>query len=343
MKPDEFFNELSYPLRSSSILVVIVTFFLLLSLARLASLLGIWLAVMVVPALFRYLIMVAAARARGVEASPPGIEFFSLIGNVWTLFPALPAGVYVWGLQRTLEWGVASAWIFSLTMAALFPAMMAVLVITHSPLESLNPLAWLRLVKRVGASYLYAPVLLVAMVLLASQLGELSNSMQLLISLYLAFGFYAVVGAMIREQSLIEEVDIPAPLEVPHEKLVADLLKERTLVLDHAYGFMSRGNRDGGLRHISDWLTKDPDPDAAWPWFFEQMLRWDSPEHALFFAQRYIHRLLAQGEQVRAVKMILRGRLLNEQFCPATDDLPAAIEAAEACNNGPLADDLQRL
>ena len=50
------------------------------------GLLGIWLAIATIPAFLRYLTMIAEARAQGRDAAPPGIEYFSLVGNVWTLF-----------------------------------------------------------------------------------------------------------------------------------------------------------------------------------------------------------------------------------------------------------------
>lgn len=167
--------------------------------------------------------------------------------------------------------------------------------------------------------------------------------LQSLLSLFLTTSFYAVLGAMLREQDLIHEVDIPEALEVEPEKQVANLEKERTGVLNHAYGFASRGNRAGALGHIEQWLARDPDPAAAWSWFFDQMLRWEQTDHALFFAQRYVARLLDDGDRIGAVKVLLRGRLINERFKPAPEYMDAAIEAAESTGNTELASALKRL
>ena len=82
---------------------------------------------MVVPAMFRYLILLAQARARGIEAEPPGIEYFSPVGNWWTLFPAVPAfGVAQGWLFFTTSYGAVAAVLFGLVVAAVVPAMMAV-------------------------------------------------------------------------------------------------------------------------------------------------------------------------------------------------------------------------
>jgi len=340
----EYLEELSFPARSLGMMMSLITFFLLLSLAKLASLLGIWLAVAVLPALFRYLVMIAEARARGEDAQPPGAEFFTLVGNFWTLFPAIPAVLYALGYQYVAtESGPATAAAFAFGAGAIVPAMMAVLVITHSPLQSLNPVAFFTLIMETGNAYWYAPLTLLLVFFVPQLLGWLPDFLQTFAMLYLLFAFYAVTGAITREKNLIDDVYIDDPLEPEVEKQVSDLEKTRVGVLSHAYGFVSRGNREGGLKHVYAWLQQDPDPDAAWAWFFEGMMNWENNDSALYFAQQYVARLLATNDPLRANKVILRCRTINERFRPFADDLPAAIDAAERCGNRELAESLKRL
>ena len=88
--------------------------------------------------------------------------------------------------------------------------------------------------------------------------------------------------------------------------------------------------------HIHDWLSEDPQPDTAWSWFFQQMMRWESKEPALAFGQQFIARLLRQQDAVGAVKVMMRCRLENEAFLPLPEDRAAAREAAEQCQNDEL-------
>lgn len=344
MKVKEYLEELAYPARSLGMMMSLITFFLLLTLAVKAGLLGIWLAAAVVPAFFRYLVMIAQARARGVDAEPPGAEYFTLVGNLWTLFPVVPVVVVVLGylyFYRLSGPGAAAA--FGMAAAAIVPAMMAVLVITQSPSQSMNPVALVRLIRETGSSYWYAPFTLLLALFIPPLFGWLPEWLQALPSLYLVFAFYAVTGAITREKDLINDVYIEDPMERDVDKQVADLEKARVDTLSHAYGFVSRGNRDGGLSHLYSWLQKDPDPDAAWQWFFERMMKWDNNEGALYFAQHYISRLLAMDDPMRVNKVILRCQMVNERFRPLEDDIPAAIDAAERCGNQDLADSLKRL
>jgi putative membrane protein insertion efficiency factor len=126
------------------------------------------------------------------------------------------------------------------------------------------------------------------------------------------------------------------------EAAAEQLEKQRRHALNHAYGFISRENRAGGFDHLFDCIARDPNPADAWAWIFERMLGWENRQTALFFAQHYVHDLLQHGEQRKAVKVILRCRLVDEQFCPMADDRPAAVAAAEAMSNAELAADLQR-
>jgi hypothetical protein len=340
----EYLRELAYPARSLGIMVALVTFYLLFGLIVVANLLGIWLAVMVIPAFFRYLVMIAQARARGVDAEPPGIEFFSLAGNVWTLFPAIPIATYIWlGWYLHTTYGPAEVAALGLFIAVMLPAMMAVLVITHSPLQSLNPVALYKVIRETGQSYGYAPLTLILIFILPQLTGWLPSWLQVFVGMYSVAAFYAITGAVTRHRNLIDDVYIPEPLEPDVDMQAAVLLTDRTGILNHAYGFVSRGNREGGLSHVYDWLEIDPDPDAAWAWFFEAMLKWELNRNALFFGQRYLSWLLAHDDQFRANKVILRCRMIDESFRPLPEDMPAAIEAAERGGNQELLASLKRL
>jgi len=344
MNITEYFRELAFPARSLGTVISLITFYLLGSLVSAAGLIGIWLAVLVVPAMFRYLIMLAQARARGIEAAPPGIEYFSPVGNWWTLFPAVPAIVVAFGWELAAgSYGQGAGLLVGLLAAAVVPAMMAVLVITQSPAQALNPLALITLARECGAGYWFAPATLVLVFAVPMILDWLPDWLQSLVELYLIFAFYAVTGSIMRHRNLIDEVYIDDPLEPEVDQQLSDLDQQRTSILNHAYGFVSRGNREGGLGHIYTWLQEDPDPEQAWSWFFEQMMKWEQGQSALFFAQRYLSHLLAIDEPVRAVKLLLRCQLADETFRPFREDFPAAIDAALRCDNTALADALKRL
>jgi putative membrane protein insertion efficiency factor len=113
-------------------------------------------------------------------------------------------------------------------------------------------------------------------------------------------------------------------------------LNNRVTVLNHAYGFISRGNRVGGLNHIYLCIADDPNPDTAWAWFFKQMLSWEVEDAVLKFGQQYLKRMLYRDEYVPAVKHMLRCRMISETFRPLPEDRSGALAAAEHCENDEL-------
>ena len=96
------------------------------------------------------------------------------------------------------------------------------------------------------------------------------------------------------------------------------------------------------FKHVTEWTAASPDPRVAWAWFFERMLAWENQEHALFFAQLYIHDMLGHAENIPALKILMRCRLVSERFRPLSEDLPAIIEVAQASGNIELAAVLKR-
>ena len=156
-------------------------------------------------------------------------------------------------------------------------------------------------------------------------------------SMYLIFAAFALFGGMARMLDLQREIDIPLPDGLDEETERDRQLLGRTAILNHAYGIISRGNREKGLQHILDALAQDAYEDAGWAWFFESMLRWENPEAALAFAQRYVHELLRNGETVKAVKLMMRCQLINPAFRPLQEDIDLAVAAAEECHNEELA------
>lgn len=336
VKPIDFLTAIAYPVTESSVLLPLLTFWLMISLASWAGLFGLLLLFLVLPAVFRYQMIVLEARARGVRPDIPGIEFFNWFGSAWSLFPVPVVGLLVWAIVTAGNEFGRAAMIALLSLAGLvFPAFVAVLAITHSPLQSLNPCKLLRFLDRCKRTFWMATVFLIVAGWLSFQAAHLPVMLAILVQLTLSFSFFSLVGSLIKPYGLIEDIEIPA---LPDNGVSAEKLHQaRAKVLSHAYGFTSRGNREGGFKHIFDWIAEDPDPAGAWAWFFNRMLRWEDRQPALFFARHYVHDQLRHGEDVRAVKVIMRCRLIDEQFRPFDEDRAAAIAACEACDNAELA------
>ena len=345
-KPAEIARALASPLSDTVVLAAFGLFYLALELILGAVtggphfiVFGLILAAFVLPALCLYLMDMLEALVNGGKPRPLAVEHLHWYGSPWSLVQLLYLGALVYAIfELGSVVGGAVLLVLLLLSAAVLPASLALLALTHSPLESLNPRAIGRLIGRCGASYWIVPSYFVLAVFVAIWLDatSLHDRLVRLATLYLVFAFYALTGSIVKPFELHREVAIHEPLEPDEKQLDAALTRQREAVLGHAYGFVSRDNRAGGLKHIHDWLEEDPQRDTAWPWFFEQMLRWETREPALAFGQQFLSRLLRQQDTVAAVKLMMRCRLVDEAFMPLPEDRAAASEAARQCRNEDL-------
>lgn len=343
-------RELIYPLREASVVLQILLFTLFLSfaLALLALppagfLVLIWILtalalIVALPYFAKSLMMYLESRARDRRPQVSGIEQFSWFDNTWSLFPMVLFGVAGWGMLRAIQAdNVAAFWLVLVTTLVVLPAIVTVLAITHSPLQSINPLSLWKLLHRMGPSYAIVPVVLAVLMAFAVLLSDLPVFFAIMLLLYLAYVLFGVCGAAIRPFDIIDEVEITPDESAGDERrrVLGDAQREK--LLTHAYGFASRGNATGAVDLLVTSSAEEPDPIAARDWYFNQMLRWEDNFAALKLAQTIVHEHLVAGDQVAAVKLILRCQLLDARFAPLSGDVDAAIEAADACKNPELA------
>jgi hypothetical protein len=315
-------------------LLAIVVFAALVTLAFAAGFLGIWLGVLLVPAFYRYLLLLLEARASGRSAPVAGIELFDVVENFWSLTPLILLAAAIW-IGRLLATRVsgAAALAFGLALFAVLPASLGILAVTRSPAESLNPAAWWRLVRACGPGYLWAVLvplaggfLLWRVVWEAIAAVAPSSFLYAVVSIYDMVLLFTVTGAVLNAHGVQWQVDIPAPVETGGDEEA--LSRARRKVLNHAWGFVSRGNATGGLKHIERAIAGESDTAAAWQWYFASMLEWPSPDPALQLARSWLGCLLRQGRDIEALKLMTRCLRENPAFRPWPADAAAAAALA---------------
>jgi hypothetical protein len=139
---------------------------------------------------------------------------------------------------------------------------------------------------------------------------------------------FTLTGTVLHENGIAGAVQIDVPDARQGDDPNTDLDAERQRVADHAYGFISRGNRDGGFAHITEWMQSEQDISAAATWFFNEMMRWESKDAALFFGQTCFAHFLHHGEDQRALKLMSSCLHLDSRWKPATEDRQHAQELA---------------
>lgn len=324
MTASRFFRELTFPLTDSVVLIAIVSFALLNRLAEAAGVLGILLFVVLVPALFRYLLMLLEARIHDRPTPVASIELFNIADSLWNLTPLIPIAASIWGgmyLYQNVAPAAAGALV--LLLAFTLPASCAVLAVTRSPLESLNPLAIARLIRSCGPSWVLVPATAIAAYVLIAGLRAAGAPVLLRLALawYALFLLFTLPGGLLRAQGVAFSLSIPDPVEPDEAELRERHMQERRKVLTHAYGFFARQNRAGCMTHIHNALREEGNDDEAWRWYFGRMLEWECKDAALMLGQDYLSRLLRERRDLEAVKLISRCLLENARFRPLPGDL----------------------
>ena len=343
MEPIKLLRAALLPLTELSILLPILMFWALIWFGVWRLPLGVIVLILVLPPLFRYQSMLVEFCAKGEAPGAFDAEFFDWIGTMWTFFPLpLALAFLLGGVYAGEAWGAVGSWSVITLAGVVLPASLALLAISHSPLESVNPIAITRLYRKASPTFWIAPLYMELAVWLAIQAEALPTPGAIFVQLVLFFSVATLTGALMHPFDLLSEVRIPDAVERDEQSVAGDIDAARELVLSHAYGFISRDNRAGGFNHIIDEIRKDPDPAGAWMWYFNHMLGWENKQHAMFFGQHHIADMLDHGEDIPALKVIIRCRFIDEAFRPFSEDLPRAISAAERSGNIELAAVLKR-
>ncbi len=332
VNPAWLMRELRFPVTDTVVLIAIVSFALLTALARQAGIFGVWLGIILVPALYRYLLMLLEARALGIPTPVASIEVFNLVDNVWSLTPLVLLAASIWGgFLLHHEVSPLAAWILAVALFGIMPASLAILALTRSPFESLDPRAIARMIRACGPAYALIPAAMVLVGLLVALLGFTGLPAVLLTAAtyYSLFLTFTLTGALLHIRDIQFSLTIPDPLQPAEETLRHRRVADRQGVLTHAYGFISRDNRAGGLAHVRHALGEESYSDDAWRWYFAEMLKWESKDAALMLGQEYLKQLLHEGRDVEAVKLMARCLLEDERFRPLPDDREAARDVAK--------------
>jgi hypothetical protein len=331
MKATDVGRELLYPLTDMAIVFAMIFFWLLFGLAQNAGLLGIALLFLTAPAYIRYLLYLLEARASGKSAPVPDLTMFNPADNLWSLTPLILIAAAVWaGILLASKISLFGVMLIGAGALVIGPASVAVLAVTHSPAESLNPAAMVRMVRACGPAYFVVPGVLIAMSGLFFML-YLAGTPLFLIDLgtsYQIVLLFSMTGAVLQAKNVAMQVTIEDPVEPTADDIARDLDHERQKVANHAYGFVSRGNREGGFAHIRQWLDRETAVENAYQWFFHEMLKWESSDPALFFAQEYLGRLLGWQMDNESLKLIARCLHENARWRPLPENRDEAHELA---------------
>ncbi len=338
----DYLLELVHPFTDSAVLVGMIAFTALLALAMASGLTGLWLLIVVLPAASRFLIGVSEARIAEKRVQPMGLELFGWFNNIWALLPLVLIGLAGLAQLAVYEsFGLLAAIVLAALFNLVIPASLGVLALTRSPETALNPLALWELIVRCGWSYASIPATATVLAALLAWLEAeaIPGWAMNLSSAYALTVLFSLTGFVVQRGGLRELVGAAEGGPLVRRVRERDPDLEREQVLNHAYGLFSRGNSQGGLAHIEDFIERSAqngDLKREYEWFFQRALQWEGNVPGLMIGQRYLAELLDADDEHLAIKVLSRCLHEDERFKPLPADSERLRQIAESLGRDDL-------
>jgi hypothetical protein len=199
--------------------------------------------------------------------------------------------------------GVELAWVFAGLVAGALPASVALLAVTRNLLRAIHPLGLLRAAFRMGFPYLGLVLAFTAVGSLVALAYQRRGFLEFLAALYASFWLAYLTGAAVYSRRMVLGLHAPRSPEAKLARELDRLQQVRHRALDYAYGIASRGNLEGALAYINEYVASEAEPLAARQWMYFEMTRWASARPALAFGQRLAADLETAGQPDAAAKM----------------------------------------
>ena len=205
-----------------------------------------------------------------------GVVFFALV--------LAATGGYV-ALRQAGMAGLALLWLCA--GLVFLPGSVALLATTRRLPAALNPLSVLAAATGMGARYLSCLIVAAGALWLVDR-AQARGGIWYFPLVYGLFVQAYLIGDSVYARRLSLGLEVPRSPEAKAAKARTETIAVRKGILTHAYGFATRGNRAGALRHIEGYIASDEDTLEARLWFLQEIARWDAGDLALEFGRRVI-------------------------------------------------------
>lgn len=327
-----FLKELLFPIRDGVLATWIVVATLLWLLASAAGLLGIWLAVILSIAFYKFLMLILRMRALGHRLKPPEHTLFNpvdarwaLSGVLWFVIVILIATALAEATHPVFGW--ATAGIFWL----LYPAAISVAAINQSAAGIFNIPLQLAMIRSLGSAYAWLLFCLSVVALLATAADslDLPQSIQTLLTAYFSVLVFSMTGGLLheyRDAVDLESREVDDLARIRNDRHHAGELRK---IANSAYEFESRGSKDKGVSLIRKYLAESGNTLSDFRWFFDELAGWSSLRPMQSLAPHYLSALVNSNDLKAAIEVLDRLAPLESDYLPdaqATERLAAFAE-----------------
>jgi hypothetical protein len=331
--PPNLLPHLLRPARGGAAGVLIV-FAILLSLCAKAGLFGLPLALILTSWFFKYAYILFDHTVRGFD-EPPTLDIqmmnpfdeqrpFAQLVILGVIFAA------VYYAQATM--GRAVGWIIAAMALLCLPASVAILGLESNILKAAYPVAWFRLVVRLGPMYILILAIIAGYALLIALLSrwELWLPVQIASYMFCILSIFSVLGGALYERRHELELETWASPERTEERRRQEEMRQSERDVADAYGQMRAGSHTRAWDLLQTWLNSRGKAPEDYRWLCGRVVTWDDSRYITRLTQDYLDRLLTLKRTGEALDVAAQRLSEDPSFRPKTaaDTLQIARIAA---------------
>lgn len=317
---------------------VLIVFAVLFWVAANAGLTGIPLAVILTSWFFKYAYILFDHTVRGFD-EPPALDIQMLnpfdeqrpLAQV-----AIVALIYfaVSFAQRML--GSTAATVITVLVLLLLPASVAILGLEGNVLKAANPVAWVRMVMRLGPMYILVLAIIGGYTLLIVLLGkwDLWLLVQIAIFMFCILSIFSVLGGALYERRHELELETYASPERTEDlRRNQDLRRSEKEVMD-AYGQMRAGSHIDAWQRLQTWLAGRGNSPHDYRWLCGRVITWGDSRYLTRLTQDYVDRLLLLKRTGEALDVVAQRLADDPSFRPKSAATTLQIARIAAAGGG---------
>jgi hypothetical protein len=317
---------------------VLIVFAVLLSIAAQAGLMGIPMALILTSWFFKYAYILFDHTVRGFDEPPTlDIQMLNPLDEQRPLAQVAILGLIYIAVEfarRTL--GPSTALVIAAAAALFLPASVAILGLEQNIFKAAYPVAWVRMVLRLGPMYALVLAIIAGYSLLIALLGRWDLWLPVRIALFMfcILSIFSALGGALYERRHELELETwvsperTAELERKHD------LRQSEKEVTEAYGQMRVGSHTQAWQLLQTWLTARGNAPDDYRWLCGRVAAWGDPRYITRLTEDYVDRLLMLKRTGEALDVVSARLTHDPSFRPKTAAATLQIARIAAAGGG---------
>jgi hypothetical protein len=317
---------------------VLIVFAVLLSIGARAGLMGIPMAFIITSWFFKYAYILFDHTVQGFDEPPTlDIQMLNPLDEQRPLAQVAILGlIYVAVNFARTSMGSAVAIVIAVVVALLLPASVAILGLERNILKAAYPVAWVRMVWRLGPMYALVLAIIAGYSLLIALLGrwELWLPLQIAIYMFCILSVFSVLGGALYERRHELGLETWASPERTEELQRKRELHQSEKEVTEAYGQMRAGSHTHAWQLLQAWLTARGNAPDDYRWLCGRVSSWGDPRYVTRLTEDYVDRLLALKRNGEALDVVSARLTHDPSFRPKSAAATLQIARIAAAGGG---------